>query len=476
MMKRLNVTLRSVLVAGLVGVPLTAQATHELNPSTPNLIPKGHFVHFGNFADQNVSTDLAFWGDRAYMGTYNGFYILKIRRGRAKEISFTECQGNQGDITVWGDLLFRATNNPNEPSRSDYPRMCDGEPVSEGFEGIHIFDISDEDDPKLIKEVATTCGSHTQIVVPDVGVDGDDDDDDGDDGRVLIYVNSSNSDCTGQASQKPGLGNKIEIIEVPLDHPEDAQIIREVPLQDGAARCHDTAAFTADEVNLAVCASDAAANVFDITVRDDPQFLYSISEPGVGDGTVGSGSWHSATMTWDGEVIALGWEPGGGGAAECEATDDPIKYTTFFYDSLSGTKVGEWTLPRPQSSVENCTIHVYNTVPLETGRYVLVSGNYQSGVSVVDFTDLSNPVEIAFSDPDPIDPDNFTVGGIWSGYWYNGFIYGTDIPEGLQISRLRDRAVKGAVKLDRLNPQTQEFLIEADDDDDDNDDDDDDDD
>jgi len=53
---------------------------------------------------------------------------------------------------------------------------------------------------------------------------------------------------------------------------------------------------------------------------EDPQPLFTISEPGVGQAGT-SGRWHSAAFTCDGKVIAAGWEPGGGTAPECETTD-----------------------------------------------------------------------------------------------------------------------------------------------------------
>ncbi|MGH3010718.1 MAG: hypothetical protein ACRDMY_02555 [Gaiellaceae bacterium] len=69
--------------------------------------------------------------------------------------------------------------------------------------------------------------------------------------------------------------------------------------------------------------------------------------------------------------------------------------------------------PRPQTGTENCTWHNLNAVPLRQKRgnrpprYVLVSGNYQSGISVVDFTDPANAEEIAYADPPPlVNPDN----------------------------------------------------------------------
>ena len=73
--------------------------------------------------------------------------------------------------------------------------------------------------------------------------------------------------------------------------------------------------------------------------------------------------------------------------------------------------------------MENCTTHNYNVVPTNKG-YVMVSGNYQSGISVIDFTDPANAKEIAYADPapliDPNPPVGLELGGDWSTYWYNG--------------------------------------------------------
>jgi hypothetical protein len=55
---------------------------------------------------------------------------------------------------------------------------------------------------------------------------------------------------------------------------------------------------------------------------------------------------------------------------------------------------------------------------------------------VFDFTDSAHPVEIAFFDRGPLDPTRLITGGYWSTYWYNGYIYGTEIARGLDIFRL----------------------------------------
>jgi hypothetical protein len=88
---------------------------------------------------------------------------------------------------------------------------------------------------------------------------------------------------------------------------------------------------------------------------------------------------------------------------------------------------------------------------------VLVSGNYQSGVSVVDFTNPAAAREFAYADPAPRVP--IQLGGDWSTYWYNGRIYESDITRGLLVWQLRDKRVAGARRLHHLNPQIQEFSL-----------------
>ena len=162
-------------------------------------------------------------------------------------------------------------------------------------------------------------------------------------------------------------------------------------------------------------------------------------------------------------MLIFGHEPGGGGQAQCQATSSVLNRTLFFLDGETGETVGEFLHPRPQTSLENCTWHNLNVVPTNKG-YVGVSGNYQSGISVFDFTNPANTKEIAYADPAPlVNPNNpaaLELGGDWSTYWYNGFIYESDITRGLIIWKLSDKAVAGARKLGHSNPQTQEFTID----------------
>ena len=104
--------------------------------------------------------------------------------------------------------------------------------------------------------------------------------------------------------------------------------------------------------------------------------------------------------------------------------------------------------PRPQNSRENCTWHNFNVVPTKAGYYATV-GSYQSGISVFDFSNPAAPREIAYADPAPLTTDppttGIVLGGDWSTYWHNGYIYESDIKRGLitwqlNLARRRDGA------------------------------------
>jgi hypothetical protein len=483
----------------MLAFPGIAAAGHENDPRTDNLRPRGHIFEpavLGGFGGGNpdVHTDIAFWGKHAFQGNWDGFNIRDIRSANnPRTVSRTFCDGNQGDIVVWDDILVRAWNTgAGAPGPFGAGLTCDGQAVPAGFEGVHVFDISNKRDPELVASVelsgrcddvpnpcrpqidAFGCGSHTLTLAPDHRND-----------RLIIYNQTSGGPC-------PFVG----ILEVPMDEPEDARWLRNEPLEEADAG-HDSGLILG-KANLLATAAHEHTNVYDVGRNqfpggslEDPVFLYHIQEPGVCNqpgNPLCNGNWHSAGFTWDGEVIILGWEPGGGLQAECEASDPDVKKSFFFYDADDGSKLGQWTLPRAQGAQENCTLHNYNLIPLRDGRDILVSGNYQAGTWVVDMTDPANARTVAWSDPPPApvppglgDPPIFcTAGGgcaltgAWSSHWYDGLIYESLIGEGLNIFDLRGMETRSAIRLGHLNPQTQEFTIDdrrGDDDDDDDDDD-----
>jgi hypothetical protein len=445
-------------MVGLIALTSVASADHRTEPRTSNMHALGHSPQPATFSvpdgQRVISSDIAFQGKLAYQGNYNGFRVIDISApGKPKLLAQPECNGDQGDVVVWDDILVRSWNTKRSEERN-----CGGMVVPAGFEGVHVWDVSDPQNPAVLASLELPCGSHTLTVA---GVN---------DGELIVYSNNSSSSGCGVGLDRAGqdaLGDFMDIIAVPLDDPGGVYLVTRQSLegpQDPAVRtgCHD-AAVILGEVNRAMCASADTINVWDINDPRAPLLLFAVTEPGVGD-SASNGRWHSAGFTWDGKVLVAGWEPGGGGAGECEAADPDIDKTMFFYDGESGAKLGEWVLPRDQGADENCTIHNYNIVPLRSGRYVVVGGNYQAGTWAVDFSDPANAVEFAWSDPVSLGPGPFCggqcqIGGSWSSYWYNNFVYESDITRGLNVFRISDSITGGAIKLDRLNPQTQEFSL-----------------
>jgi hypothetical protein len=430
-----------VLFVAALAFPAAAVAGHDSDPRTKNLHPLGHIIEpgvLGGFggANPDIQTDIAFWGKYAIQGNWDGFNIRDVSApGHPRTVSRTFCDGNQGDVVVWDDIVVRSWNTPaGTPGAFGAGLTCDGQAVPPGFEGLHVFDISNPRNPELVAAVRTPCGSHTASGVPDLA-----------NGRLLVYNNSSaGGACAG-----------IDIVEVPLDDPESASYLRFEP---AGRSCHDTGVILGDAM-MAACAGGDGFTLWSLAGSlEDPAFVRSQAVPTV---TIG----HSAGFTWDGEVLIFGHEPGGGVAAECEATDADEKKSFFFYDVASGAFLGKWTLPRAQGPTENCTLHNYNVVPTRSGRDVLVSGNYQAGTWVVDFTNPASATTLAWSDPPPkpVPPGTpfcCDVTGAWSTYWYDNFLYETNIGEGLNIFRFSGPQTAGAMKLRHLNPQTQEFTID----------------
>jgi hypothetical protein len=445
-----------------------AGAGHDSDPHSDNLRPRGH-TDFDRpvvtFAEP-FFTDMAFKRKIAYQGTWiGGFQTINIaRKGKPRVLSEVDCGVEQGDIGVYRNLVFRSIDLP-VPATTPAETCTDEFAEGAGFEGLQIFRVNNPRNASaddLIAAVATDCGSHTHTVVPDPEND-----------RVLVYVANTaigpiyaaGDTVWGHQCSEPH--NKFQIVEVPLDDPENASVIADVPLGLDPAEthtaCHDIGVLQNGDAQLAVCAAGHAV-VFDISDPANPVKLTDFTHEGVH-------AWHSAALSWDGSVAVMGWEPGGGIFPRCLETGAPLApfdepgvqtddmKSIFFFDTASGEELGKWTLPRAQTTLENCTIHNYNIVPTAR-RDVLVTAAYQAGTYVVDFTDPSEPRTVAWSDPPPIPCCTspflpVSLGGAWGSYWYNGFIYETNITEGLNIFKLTGRAAAGARTFRFLNPQTQ---------------------
>ncbi len=405
-----------------------------------------------------ANSDIAFQGTRGYQGTFPGFRVIDLTNPvKPKEIiNYEDCwhPAGQGDVVIYEHVLTRSWDSASSVGMPAGGWTCGDSVVGAGEEGLHVFDVSDPNSPVVKKFIDLPCGSHTATGVPDPAND-----------RLIVYSTPSNGNCDG-----------IDVIVIPLGDPSAATYDHFEPSADLIA-CHDTGVILGD-VLRAACAGGQGFAVWSLDPAEggsliDPKLLYTKNMKVELGKNINTG--HSAAFSNDGSTLIFGHEPDGGVQARCQPTGTPLPANNnpnvpnpvypvqtddmksfFFFDTETGELRGQWTLPRPQSNVENCTLHNYSIVPTAK-RDVLVHGSYQSGVSVLDFSDLSNVREVGFADPTPLNPDALAVGGDWSTYFYNGRIYESDITRGVLTWRFLGGAFAGAKQLDRLNPQTQEF-------------------
>jgi len=444
----------SVLFLGvIVGVP-PAFAGHNGDLHSPNIVQLAHVPHSGARGSP-ISSDLAFWGTLLFAGDYGGFRIFRIADpSNPVLLADVKCNGGQGDVGVWDKLLFVSIDRTQTKATCDSADAMPGD-TQPWFEGIRIFDVSDPRHPRFITVVQTNCGSHTHTVVPDLGND-----------RVLLYVPYSGADssptCVGTRT--------VDIVEVPLGRPENAGVIGRVNVAP-ADSCHDIGAYLPKRIAAAACLREG--QLWDISNPASPVITTRIANPDIY-------IWHSAAFTWDGAVAIFGDEfyPAGldGGCVDPHDRHGRV----WFYNraALEGSTLdpvpsvapflmGSYKIPRPQAPSEFCTAHNYNVMTIPN-RYVLVSGFYEGGATVVDFTIPAYPREIAFYDPlRPLVRGDLR--GAWSSYWYNGFIYVSDLDRDslggvsvfrlLSLFRFPDPDARNAVVLHHLNPQTQERPI-----------------
>ncbi|GGO75753.1 hypothetical protein GCM10012289_51530 [Nonomuraea cavernae] len=427
-------------------VVTSPNVTHVLNVPKPAPIAAG------------INTDLAFQGDYAYVGNYNGFSIYDIRNPKkAKPVSSVVCPGGQMDVSVYGNLLFAAVDS----SRSDDSCNSTGLPADrkEAWEGVRIFDVSDKAAPRYIKSVETNCGSHTLTLVPGRGQDRNK--------NVYVYVSSYAPNEAFPDCQPPH--DLISIIKVPLRNPTAAALAAAPvvfpdggfpgvpgPYPDGKSAtsgCHDITVYAEKDIAAGACMGDGV--LFDIRDRLNPRITARVTDANFA-------FWHSATFSNDARKVVFTDELGGGGAATCNEAIGPNRGANAIYDVVRGQLVFKsyFKIARHQADSENCVAHNGSLIPVK-GKDIMVQAWYMGGVSIWDFTDSARPREIGYFERGPR-ADN-SGGGVWSAYYYNGHIYAADFHEGLDVIKINDPLTNGAnrVRSDLLNVQTQESYHEG---------------
>lgn len=455
------------------------QAAHHMELLAELPRPEG-FFNPENPGDGSFSnTDFAFQGNFAFMGNYHGFQIWDISDPTNPTLRVgVICPGGQGDVSVYGNLLFMSAQETR--GRIDCGTQGAPGPVNpERFRGVRIFDISDLDNPRQVAAVQTCRGSHTHTVVRDLK----------DPSRIFIYNSGTSAvrptEEMSACDPDPDPANpntsffSIDVIEVPLDQPEASRIIDSprvfADFETGAIdglwpggehgegtqrsrvtnQCHDITAYP--EIGLAAGACSGNGILFDISDPANPFRIHEVVDPSFA-------YWHSATFSNDGRTVIFTDEWGGGSQPRCRA-EDPMDWgANAIFEIVDGRMEfrSYYKMPAPQTDMENCVAHNGSLVPVP-GRDIKVQAWYQGGVSVFDFTDPSNPFEIAFFDRGPISDTQMFTGGYWSTYWYNGFIYGSEIVRGLDVLRLlpseylseNELEAASLARFGEFNPQEQ---------------------
>ena len=504
-------------VASMPKPPGFAPDPHAPEPPPPPTPPAGGQPGRGPTLNTGaVNSDLAFSGNHLFVGNYYGINFYDIDNPAQTKLGTSlVCPGGQGDVSVYGHLLFMsaeamngridcgtqgipvpasttpppapepapASGAPGGPSAAGGGRRPPPPPSPDRFRGVRIFDISDLKNPKQVAAVQSCRGSHTHTLL----IDPKDKD------NIYVYISGTGpvrqgeelTGCSGgdpKANPETALF-RIDIIKVPLAHPEQAKIVSSPRIftdtQTGDVdglwkggthgegtqststtnQCHDITIYSA--IGLAAGACSGNGILLDVSDPVNPKRIDAVSDPNYA-------YWHSATFSNDGSKVLYTDEWGGGAQPRCRATD-PMHWGADAIFSLANRKLtlsSYYKMPAQQSDLENCVAHNGSLVPIP-GRDVFVQAWYQGGVSMVDFTDPTHPFEIAYFDRGPLDPVKRGLGGFWSVYWYNGYIYGSEIARGVDVFRLtpskfltqEEIDASNQVHFDILNVQSQPKIV-----------------
>jgi hypothetical protein len=504
-----GVLLALLVVLAVSAAPATAAHQDFLNMSLEFFDPK----------TDNITSDIAFWGDTAFVGNYDGIrnYDISDPDDPARLADY-KCFGPQNDPSVWdtdgngeADLLVQSVDLTLDAPACGSPqsRHPDGTRHDEnptGWEGIRLFDVSDPANPEFLKAIYQDCGSHTNTMYPDLERD------------RLVVLNSSyplragptcgishdgtdmSKNTANPYDSDPGspadpLHGVIQTVIIPLEGSaaasaaaafEGPQLPIDYPgdpdnkflpsehglsgpdiVANGLRACHDITVFVPLKRVSAACAEQSQ-----MWELDDATGLPNTSNPAWVFDQPNIDFHHSATFTWDGKVVNFIDESFGSG---CPTVTKGVGQTgrMFFVDADTGERLSQFMIRRShkKETPDYCSAHLGNVVPA-SDRYLLVNAWYTGGVDVIDFSNPRAPKEVAFYDVN---------GDEWSGYWYEQDgsstegplnVFGTHGVEHVAHGEGEELEARGfesflataaadRTTLDHLNPQVQEEVFAA---------------
>ena len=462
-----------------------------------------------------ANSDLAFGlnGRMALQGNFNGLIFYNIEDPTRTSVqTIVPCPGGQGDVSIWGNLAFMSVESYGRLDCAQPPPTAGGRgggggrgagaspsptpsgtpaaaaaaaPVAAGggrgaappdpdrMYGVRIFDISDPRKPRQVAGVQTCRGSHTHSIVVDPN----------DKENIYIYVSGTSgirsaeekAGCVSDPNAPDTSSFGIDVIKVPLAHPEQAAVVSHAyifvdantgqlasirgrrqgtgePSQNPTNGCHDVTSYPWAQLLGGACSGNGLLlSTKDVT---KPVRLDDVADAAFS-------FWHSATFNNDATKLLFSDEWGGGTAPMCQSNQPTMWGGDAVFD-IQGKDDGRhlrfggyFKMPAWQTAQENCVAHNGGLVPVP-GRDIMSQAFYQGGATVFDFTDSANIKEIAYFDRGPIDASNLIIGGYWSVYYYNGYLYGSEIARGLDVFQLTPSQYLSQNEIDAAKLATRE--------------------
>ena len=310
-----------------------------------------------------VNSDLAFQGDHAFVGNFNGFLIYNIADPANPTLrTAVVCPGGQGEVSVYGNLLFMSAEETRARTDCGAPRR---RTAARSASAVSGSSTSATWTHRCRSRRCRRCrGSHTHTVLKSPS-DAD---------NVYVYINGTggvrpddrDGELQGAATGTPqttpqfdeGLSQwRVEVVKVPLRAPQNAAIVNgprlmrdattgqlnglqnapPTPLHPSGTNwsptptsdsCHDITTYP--EIGLAAGACEGNGLLLDISDPANPVRIDAVTDPNYA-------YWHGATFSNDGKTVVFTDEWGGGTAARCRATDDLSWGADAIYDIVDGS-------------------------------------------------------------------------------------------------------------------------------------------
>ena len=474
-----------------------------------------------------INSDLAFRDHYVYQGNFAGFTIWDVKDpAQPRMVAVVPCITSQGDPSIIGNLLFISAegggnrndcakggvqnpadhmtgvriydvSNPSAPKLIKNVQTCKGShthtviPDPKNKDIVYIY-VSGNQNARSPEELAG-CNNGTDPADPNnslyrldvikVSLSHPEQADVVTGARIFIGLEPAPTSAMRREQQaeraarggRGGRGGAPADAQgaAPAGAPAAAPATNAAapaapnadPTRNGPRNCHDVTAYPSMGLLAGACASYGL--LVDVSNPEKPVRLDAKADTNFS-------LWHTAVFSNDGSKVVFTDEWGGGTQPMCQATSmmEMGGNAILTIKNKRMTQHAYFKIPSAQTAQENCVSHNGGLIPVP-GRDLFVQGWYQGGVDVSDFTDPDHPFEVAFFDRGPVDAppapgdtasrQRGTIGGSWGAYYWNGYIYSSELARGFDILELvpsdklsaNEIAAAKLVRMEQYNPQSQ---------------------